>query len=188
MKVGDYDMLCQKCNEREATIHYTNIINGTKVEAYLCSSCAKEQGDLFGSIEQMVLPVPLQQFISGLLLSEAEHMAATDQVSTATCPSCGLSYPQFVKLGKFQCPDCYIVFQDALDPLFEKLHNKNKRHIGKIPKRSGEEMILHRKISRKKQELKEMISVENFEEAARLRDEIRSLEALQHQKGGKEDE
>lgn len=185
VKVGGR-MLCQKCNEREATVHYTNIINGMKVEVYLCQTCAQKEGDLFGQMEQMVLPAPLQQFISALLLSEAYHMMDTNQISMVTCPSCGLTYGQFVAQGKFQCANCYMTFQEALGPLFEKLHNKNKKHVGKIPKRSGETMILHKEILRRKQELKEMVAVENFEEAARLRDEIRALEALQYKKGGSE--
>lgn len=187
MKAGE-DMLCQKCNEKEATIHYTNIVNGMKVETHLCPICAKEKGDLFMSMDQFVLPAPLQQFIAGLLLSDAQHMVGEAEPSTAVCPFCGLSYGQFLKQGKFQCPDCYVTFEEALYPLFEKLHNKNKRHVGKIPKRGGENMIIRQQLATLKLHLKEMIAIENFEEAARIRDEIRALEKRCISKGGGSDE
>ena len=35
-------MLCERCKIREATIKYTEIINGIKTEHNLCSHCAKE--------------------------------------------------------------------------------------------------------------------------------------------------
>lgn len=165
-------VICQKCKERDAVIHYTNIVNGMKVEKHLCQICAKEeQSDLLGQ-----MAFPLQQWLSGLLLSEAHHMTHAKQVPVIACPTCGLTYETFVKQGKFQCTDCYVAFAEVLVPLFEKLHNKNHAHVGKIPKRGGEEMIFHRKLLRLKQELKNMVAIENFEEAARLRDEIRALE------------
>lgn len=168
-------MICQKCKEREAVIHYTNVVNGMKSERHLCQTCAhEEQGDLFGHMEQMALP--LQQWISGLLLSEAHHMTHAQKIPSIVCPTCHSTYEAFVKRGKFQCADCYTAFADALVPLFEKLHNKNYIHVGKIPKRSGEAMIFHRKLENLKQKLQNMVAIENFEEAARLRDEIRALE------------
>lgn len=180
-------MICQKCKERDAVIHYTNVVNGMKTEKHLCQTCAKEeQNDLFGHMEQMALP--LQQWISGLLLSEAHHMTHAQQVPAIVCPTCHSTYETFVKQSKFQCADCYTAFADALVPLFEKLHNKNHTHVGKIPKRSGERMIFHRKLANLRQELKHMVAIENFEEAARLRDEIRELEQSSQAEEGKQNE
>ena len=33
-------MLCQICNKRAATVHYTKIVNGEMEELHLCEECA----------------------------------------------------------------------------------------------------------------------------------------------------
>ena len=52
-------MLCERCQEREATIFYTEIINGVKSEHSLCSECAKEID--FGD------EMPFAELLSGIL-------------------------------------------------------------------------------------------------------------------------
>ncbi|HOK29802.1 MAG TPA: hypothetical protein PLH42_04350, partial [bacterium] len=37
-------MLCEICNQRDATVQYTRIVNGKKTVTHLCSECAREQG------------------------------------------------------------------------------------------------------------------------------------------------
>ena len=35
-------MICQQCHMREANVHYTQIINGNKVEMYLAANALKK--------------------------------------------------------------------------------------------------------------------------------------------------
>lgn len=49
-------------------------------------------------------------------------------------------------------------------------------------------MIIRQQLATLKLHLKEMIAIENFEEAARIRDEIRALEKRCISKGGESDE
>ena len=35
-------MICERCKIREATISYTEIINGQKTEHHFCTQCAQE--------------------------------------------------------------------------------------------------------------------------------------------------
>ncbi|MFA6549729.1 MAG: hypothetical protein WCT39_07395, partial [Candidatus Margulisiibacteriota bacterium] len=41
-------MLCQKCNQRPASVHITKIVNGQKATRHLCGVCAAEEGLLPG--------------------------------------------------------------------------------------------------------------------------------------------
>lgn len=41
---GGAFMLCQECNKRPATLHFTKIVNGEKTEFHICETCAKEKG------------------------------------------------------------------------------------------------------------------------------------------------
>ncbi len=57
-------MQCERCNERPATVHLTEITNGQKQETHLCEVCAKEiQLQGFGLLPQM----NLHNFLAGLL-------------------------------------------------------------------------------------------------------------------------
>ena len=40
-------MVCQECNQRPATLHFTKIVNGEKEEFHLCEKCAQEKGDMY---------------------------------------------------------------------------------------------------------------------------------------------
>lgn len=47
-------MLCDKCNQNEANVHITRIVNGVKVEQNLCSECAgADAGNIFSGFEDM---------------------------------------------------------------------------------------------------------------------------------------
>ncbi len=51
-------------------------------------------------------------------------------------------------------------------------------HTGKIPKNASQEVVSRRKVDELKLRLKELIQEENFEEAAKVRDEIQELKKI----------
>src|SRR5437762_1833702 len=120
-------MLCSECGKRPATLHYTKIINGQKIESHLCEVCAQEKG------EYMAVPqngISFHQLLSGLLnfepassnKSQPEGMVSSQGLR---CPSCGLTYNQFSKVGRFGCGDCYKSFRDKLTPLLRRVHGQS---------------------------------------------------------------
>lgn len=46
-------MLCDKCKNREANVHVTQIVNGVKFEQNLCSECAQEQAEVLSGHHHM---------------------------------------------------------------------------------------------------------------------------------------
>lgn len=86
-----------------------------------------------------------------------------------------MTYTQFTKIGRFGCDECYDQFAERLDPLFRRIHGTTD-HAGKIPKRNGGLIHDKRQIESLKKHLKLLIEREEFEEAAKLRDQIRELE------------
>ncbi len=46
-------MLCERCHQREATIHLSQTHDGETVEQHLCEVCAKEIG-LVTSLDSMI--------------------------------------------------------------------------------------------------------------------------------------
>lgn len=169
-------MLCHECNKREATLHFTKIINGKKTEAHLCDHCAREKGDYIPGSNNF----SIHQLLSGLLNFEKPVTNPTSRSihDDDKCHKCGMGYQQFARIGRFGCAQCYQTFNFKLDPVLKRVHSGNTTHIGKIPKRIGSNIKKQRQINDLKQRLQLHISKEEFEEAAELRDEIRQLEKI----------
>jgi protein arginine kinase activator len=171
-------MNCQECNQRPAALHFTKIINGEKTEVNLCEKCAQEKGDMFmfagGS------GFTFNNLLAGLLNIDSNLQKTTQntfhQEEILHCERCSMTFPQFIKIGRFGCAHCYETFKDQLKPVLKRLHGGNWSHSGKIPKRIGGGINLRKQIENLKIELKELILHEEFEKAAGIRDEIRILE------------
>jgi protein arginine kinase activator len=166
-------MLCQECGKKQATLHFTKILNGEKTEFHICESCARERGEMIPGTPN---GFSIHNLLSGLLNFEPPSQSAVvPKIEPTRCEHCGLTYSQFSKVGRFGCSSCYKQFDDKLDPLFKRVHGSTF-HTGKVPKRSGGLIKDKREIEGLKKELLQRIDQEEFEEAAKLRDEIRELE------------
>ncbi len=161
-------MLCDNCGEREATFHYTKIVNGKKSEKHLCQVCANELG------ETSVLEpkFSLQNLLSGFL---QPGRSKRQRVSQARCEMCGLTYSEFAKRGQLGCAQCYDRFADELAPLIERIQG-NAEHKGKISCQAGEETRRQRRLRELRRELDRAVQEERYERAAEIRDEIQELE------------
>ncbi len=93
----------------------------------------------------------------------------------AQCKNCSLTYPQFRQIGRLGCSQCYDAFGSYLTPLLKRIHGSS-RHNGKLPHRIGDTVRLKKQAAQLREKLQQKIAREEFEEAARIRDEIRMLE------------
>ncbi len=167
-------MLCDICNKNEATVHLTEIVNGQVVEMHLCESCAQEKAS------QMQVPIGFQVFLGGI--APEKKSGGPGKTEDLVCPGCGLSYREFRKMGRLGCSQCYEAFKDYLVPLLKNIHGSSQ-HLGKHPKKVAESVQRRMRLVELRKELQKAIEAEAFEEAARLRDEIKALEA-QEASGG----
>ncbi|QSZ27188.1 UvrB/UvrC motif-containing protein [Aceticella autotrophica] len=170
-------MLCDKCKERPATVHYTQIINGVKTEMNLCEQCAAEEGlinnETFASVANFT-PFSVQNLLAGLMnfLPEVGNTFVGQQLK---CDNCGLTYDMFRQTGRLGCSHCYDALQDELNPLMRRIHGSIE-HRGKIPRKTGGIIRARREIDELKEKLEKAVKEEAYEEAAVLRDKIRELE------------
>ncbi|MDF2925293.1 MAG: hypothetical protein K0R57_4207 [Paenibacillaceae bacterium] len=165
-------MICQECGKRPATLHFTKIVNGEKTEFHICEACARERGEI---IPGTAGGFSIHNLLSGLLDFEPGVSGKTAKAAAPHCENCGLTYSQFSKLGRFGCSECYKYFEERLDPLFKRVHG-NTVHVGKVPKRTGGRIQQKREVERLKKELAQRVENEDFESAARIRDQIKELE------------
>lgn len=159
-------MLCTICKEKPATVHLTQIVGDKMQKLDLCEECAKAKGvnDPAG--------FALADLMLGLGASQEIEQAGGG--AEMKCPRCGFSQADFKKSGRLGCPECYKTFAEGLEGLLKSMH-KGVRHEGKVPEalRENREQSDRLKILQRK--LAKAIEQENFEEAARLRDEIKQV-------------
>ena len=167
-------MLCDICGKNPATVHLTEIIDEQMNELHLCEDCARNKSQ---AMEQQF---GLSDLLAGM--AEFEKPAPDKETVAVKCPNCGLTYADFRKIGRLGCGECYRAFNKYLNPLLKRIHGATQ-HLGKVPFKSGKVMAKKEKgsndISTLKEKLQQAIVTEAFEEAARLRDQIRALEKKQ---------
>lgn len=171
-------MLCSKCHKREAKVYYTEISNGEKKEQFLCEECAAEYTSFPNQSKsgEMTIGGLLSSIISnyykgGLTKLDEEQLKLQ-------CPTCHMTYEQLMREGKFGCADCYEIFKDVMDKGIRQIQGAEK-HTGKCPaeykKKEVTEELKLTQIDKLSIELQAAIQREEYEEAARLRDEIKAL-------------
>ncbi|SHN37151.1 UvrB/UvrC motif-containing protein [Gracilibacillus kekensis] len=176
-------MECQECKENKATVHFAQVINGDKTEIHVCQKCAKEKGYVSPDEDAY----SLHHLLSGLFNPNpsALHQPTEQEKEEREiqCDKCGMTYHQFARVGKFGCAMCYQTFAEHLNPLFRKVHSGNTVHEGKVPKRIGTDIYQRKMVRDLKLQLQQAIADEAFEDAAKIRDQIKSLENNLNQHG-----
>jgi protein arginine kinase activator len=157
-------MLCDICHKNIATVHLTEIINDKVVEMHICQKCAKEKAD------QIQEQLSISDLLGGLVELEEKR-----ERSFLKCSNCGLTYREFKKKGRLGCLNCYLTFKEKLFPLLKKIHGA-VRHTGKSPLNLKGEISLQDRLRDLRERLERAIKLEEYEEAARLRDQIKELE------------
>jgi len=160
-------MLCNICGKNPATVHLTEIIDSQMNELHLCEDCAREKST------QMEQQFGLSDLLAGL--AEFEKPAKETETVTVKCPTCGLSYSDFKKIGRLGCGECYSAFRKYLGPLLKRIHGSNQ-HVGKCPFKSVKTSKKRADSQELRTRLQKAVEMEAFEEAARIRDQIKELE------------
>ena len=183
-------MLCDNCGKREANVRYSENINGRKKEMHLCEECSEKLG--IGKMD-FNMPIDFSSFFGGLLedLGTPDFMPLFNEVKTLKCNHCGYTFEDIVNTGSLGCGNCYDVFEERLDPMIKKIQGSN-RHVGRTGKiidskigkkfngnNDNEENDNKKEISeieKLQNDLKQAIKDERYEDAAKIRDEIKKIE------------
>ncbi len=158
---------CRRCS-KPATLHITDIHQGTVQKLHLCESCAGEY------LQQ---PTPPSDELADALEASDEDSGSEEPVDLV-CPNCGITYKEFRKQGRLGCPHDYEAFASQLLPLLENIH-ESTQHVGKFPKRAPHNSQRQYELIKMRTELRSAVEKEDYELAARLRDQIKSLEDSQ---------
>lgn len=177
-------MMCDECGIRPATIRLTTIVNGEKKDRNLCSECLSSTqrfqqdfsalaGHLNGLLDALKSGIS-----SGITKQE-------DPIPTLECTHCGTTYESFHKSGMLGCAHCYTDFRDALEAMLSRTQG-HTQHIGRAPGGTDSLLSLKLKIERLQQKLAHAIAQEEYEAAAKLRDELRVLRSTFNERSSRE--
>lgn len=165
-------MLCDICKKNKALVHYTEVVNDKVKKLNLCEECAVNKGI---GIEP---PFSIGELLGGLTLPAFEPSLAEKQM---TCSGCGMTFAEFKEMGRLGCYQCYDAFNKSLIPVISNIH-KSTKHVGKIPGTAKEAMGTVVRLRELERKLQEAVKREEFELAAKLRDEIKRLEKKERAK------
>jgi len=156
-------MLCDICHKNLATVHLTEIINDEVVEMHICRECSKsKKKELIDNVD-----------VFGFFKKEHKEK----KVELLKCDFCGISYQEFKKNGLLGCGKCYDVFRRQLLPLLKKIHSF-LWHVGKSHLSTDKKIVSKISIEKLREQLSRAINLEEYEEAAKLRDKISAFEKM----------
>lgn len=164
-------MLCDKCKKNPASVYITKMVNDQKTEYKLCMDCAKKEQLFPGMPEGQV---SVDSLLKGFF-GPNQNMTQNNEQENISCPTCGMTMSKLGEKGRFGCNECYDAFGETALRTIKRIHGR-KRHIGKMPKRTSGALSMKRKFTDMRTKLEAHVIKEEYEEAAKLRDEIRAME------------
>lgn len=161
-------MKCDNCNNH-ATVHLTEIKGGKKVEKHLCEQCAQQMEGI-----AVKSHTPINELLTNFVLA---HSGIVKQ-ETGACEHCGITWAEFRQSGLLGCEHDYTLFEKDLLPLLQRAHEGATHHVGKVPQRRAATTTKSARpvtdLAKLRRELAKAVETEDYERAAKLRDQIRS--------------
>jgi len=155
---------CERCAS-PATVHITEILGEGKFEEHhVCEQCYPKY-----------LHDTQNKGASKALTTDAGGAIEEAMFGQQECPRCGMKFIDFRNSHRLGCPQDYEVFRTELMPLLENIHGET-RHCGKTPRRYPQTKKTEAELVQLRQRLKRAVDREDYEEAAKLRDQIKTLE------------
>jgi protein arginine kinase activator len=173
-------MICDFCKKNIATVHLIRVQNDNVEKVNICSECARDfsffsEDDFYKDLSNILSKI-FQSDADTVYDSEVHQSLQNLEIKkNRSCPFCGTDLKSIKKQGKMGCPHCYNEFRSILLPIIKAIHQDTK-YRGKMPETMPRQMKLEKSISDLRNRLQREIFIENFEEAARIRDEIKQLE------------
>jgi len=178
------DVTCQICAKRPATTHLTELDPGTgqRQELHLCATCIQRL-----DLKLELGPPPIATILDmkpedgGSVKIKINLNPGTATVTASDeerCPECALAFSEFGSGKLFGCAHDYTAFADKVEALLRNYHGTSQ-HLGRHPVdiqtvAAGVEIRAHR--AQLDAALRVAVADEKYEDAARLRDQLRGLE------------
>ncbi len=167
---------CEICSA-PATVFLTQIINGKSTKFCLCAKCALERGLLDPDacdLAEKLFPNLQGQYGKEGAAGPAVPIPALQSLPLTSCPIWSFTLQDYKNVGRLGCSECYNVFEEEILPLLTQIQ-PDSHHHGKTPERAEKRETETHTISDLEQQLSLAVAREDYERAAKLRDQIKQL-------------
>lgn len=156
-------------------MYVVDFVNGVPLQQYLCTDCAAKLNIQVESSNVNDIIKTLIDTLGG---------PVPKPVQDVKCPDCGMTYSKFKKVLRFGCAKDYELFNAT--SFLQQLHGTSQ-HTGKAP---GDDVYVHEpEVEPEPKPKKDYVAIrvelqgqldaavktEDYEQAAKLRDEINAL-------------
>jgi len=169
---------CMICKKRVAVVKLVRVAKNRKKEYWLCRECAERYTISPPSISAETQHGLAQLFMSILGIPTPAHHSEQEEKTQVdlTCPNCGRTFRAYREKLLLGCSECYKAFEELLIVDLRKYHgdtyHRGRKHqVQTVPEYVVEETFSIEELERK---LAQAVANEDFELAAKLRDEIRA--------------
>ncbi len=161
-------MKCDHC-DKPAVVHEVIIRSGVSNEIHLCAEHAIAAG----------YPLPIDQPIADIfpqLETASKGDIGKAKERSPKCSACGLTFTAFRKSGMLGCPACYDAFMPMIEQVIESSQGGATHHVGRSPHGGAETERLQNLRAKLMRDLEIAVTAEQYERAAKLRDELRAMD------------
>ena len=166
--------MCDRCKKRPATVRVSSTVNGQETEQGLCAQCAMEDGFFSNPF------MPFAQMMAGMMGESVRPQRCEE--GGLTCSHCGYDFSRFKESGLLGCPQCYRDFSDYLTPMVRRIQGSTS-HLGVRPGETAPAAVVDTRLKSLQKELGQALEQEEYEKAAKLRDEMRALQGGEKEHG-----
>lgn len=163
-------MRCDRCG-KPSVYHSTLIVNGVSQSTNLCRDCAIKEG--------VFTTEPTSLFDD--MFSAFADFLPFEKVQDIVCPVCKTSLREFKNSSLLGCPNCYDTFREEIKNIIKKIapFERHKQEDIKLShsKKTDKKQSVDEKISALKEEMSLAVKEERYEDAAKLKKQIKRLEA-----------
>ena len=160
-------VLCEECKTNEASYTISVMVGGEITTRHLC-------GDCMAKMNMDIASGNIKSLLSTILSAITGDTAPGSAENEVTCPRCGMTLSEFTRTGHLGCPKCYEAFREQLQPMLLQIHGR-VQHAGRQPLSTAEEQRKRSATEQLQRQMEQAVALEDFETAAKLRDQIRAL-------------
>lgn len=161
---------CSNCT-KPCAIHISQVIDGKVSKVSVCEDCPTAKSALDSKAPDILNFAGKKPVAQSIAPSVTKTKA-----SGVACPNCGFTKEDFKERGRLGCSECYETFETGLLKVLGKVQkgaiHKGKGSSGYVPRNPEQE------IAELKEQLQTLVSTEEYEEAAKVRDRIKEMESL----------
>jgi protein arginine kinase activator len=164
---GREEMICEICNKNEGNIVFQVYNNGKIITRTICTECAMSAQNEFFKALHIIASKARQPKVNDVTNKKAPEVF---------CPECGSMIGSISEETLFGCPQCYNAAREQLNAI--------KYPDTQAPDENQHEIKSEEVLAELKHQLRTAIVTQDFERAAKLRDEINQTEKSITSHGG----